>query len=268
MKAVILARGLGKRMRRADSAVTLAGEQASVADTGVKALIPVGRPFLDYVLSALADAGFREICLVVGPEHSALRDYYTKTVRPQRFTLEFAVQHEPLGTADAVLAAREPVASSEFLVLNSDNYYPVEACRALRDLGRPGMIAFERETLLRESNIPAERVQQYAILRISAADELEEIIEKPDDTAWAAAGPAAYVSMNIWRFSPRIFQACEAVKPSARGELELPEAVQLAITTFGERLKVVKMRAGVLDLSSRADIPGVAARLRDIEVRL
>jgi glucose-1-phosphate thymidylyltransferase len=275
-KAVILARGLGKRMRRADASVALGDEQARIAESGVKALIPVGpagqpgggRPFLDYVLSGLADAGFREICLVVGPEHDALRDYYTQEVRPRRFTLAFAVQAEPRGTADAVLAAREFAGESEFLVLNSDTYYPIEAYRALRELGRPGMIAFEHEALVRLSNIPAERVKQYAILRISAADKLERVIEKPDEAAWSAAGAAEYVSMNIWRFGARIFDACAAVKPSARGELELPEAVHLGITKFGMRLRAVRMRTGVLDLSSRADIPAVAERLHGVQVNL
>jgi glucose-1-phosphate thymidylyltransferase len=268
VKAVILARGLGTRMRRPDASVALDSEQASSADAGLKALIPVGRAFLDYVLSALADAGFREVCLVIGPEHEAVREYYSKTIRPQRLAIDFAMQERPLGTADALLAAERFVAGAEFVALNSDNYYPVEAYRALRALGQPGLVAFERETLLRESNIPAERVKQYAILHISAEDELEEIIEKPDEATWAASDPAAYISMNIWRFNPRIFQACARVKPSARGELELPQAVQLAITAFGERLRVVRMRAGVLDLSSRADIPAVAARLRDVDVRL
>jgi glucose-1-phosphate thymidylyltransferase len=275
-KAVILARGLGKRMRRADEGVALADEQARIAESGVKALIPVGppeqagsgRPFLDYVLSGLADAGLREICLVVGPEHDALRDYYTKQVRPKRFGLTFAVQAEPRGTADAVRAAREFAGDSEFLVMNSDTYYPVEAYRTLRELGRPGVIAFEHEALVRLSNIPAERVKQFAILRISATDELESVIEKPDESAWSAAGASEFVSMNIWRFGPRIFDACAAVKPSVRGELELPEAVHLAITKFGLRLRVVRMRAGVLDLSSRADILTVAERLRGVQVNL
>ena len=56
MKAVILARGLGKRMRQADEHASLDPKQAAVADQGIKAMIPIGRPFLDYVLSALADA--------------------------------------------------------------------------------------------------------------------------------------------------------------------------------------------------------------------
>ena len=50
-KAVILARGLGTRMRKADTGAALDSAQQAAADSGLKAMIPVGRPFLDYVLS-------------------------------------------------------------------------------------------------------------------------------------------------------------------------------------------------------------------------
>jgi glucose-1-phosphate thymidylyltransferase len=75
-RAVILARGLGTRMRREDGATGLTGPQAAVADTGVKGLIPVGRPFLDYAISGLADAGITDVCLVVSPGPSPLRERY------------------------------------------------------------------------------------------------------------------------------------------------------------------------------------------------
>ena len=58
-RAVILAAGLDTRMQRADESARMSPEQRRVADSGVKAMIPIARPFLDYVLSALADAGFR-----------------------------------------------------------------------------------------------------------------------------------------------------------------------------------------------------------------
>ena len=64
----MLARGLGTRMRREDPAAPLGVDQESAAGTGIKGMIPVGRPFLDYVLSSLADAGYGDICLVIGPE--------------------------------------------------------------------------------------------------------------------------------------------------------------------------------------------------------
>ncbi|MDO8666338.1 MAG: hypothetical protein Q7J79_06970, partial [Gemmatimonadales bacterium] len=75
-RAVILARGLGTSMRRADPAATLDQEQRSAADAGMKGMIRIGRPFLDYLLSALANAGIRDVCLVVGPEHDAVRGRY------------------------------------------------------------------------------------------------------------------------------------------------------------------------------------------------
>ena len=55
-KAVILARGLGTRMRRQEEGVELSAEQQAAANSGQKAMIRFGRPFLDYVLADLAEA--------------------------------------------------------------------------------------------------------------------------------------------------------------------------------------------------------------------
>jgi glucose-1-phosphate thymidylyltransferase len=74
--------------------------------------------------------------------------------------------------------------------------------------------------------------------------------------------------MNCWRFRPSIFEACRKVRPSPRGELELPDAVQYAIDVLGERFAVVKVRAPVLDLTSRGDVAAVAAKLAGVEVNL
>ena len=73
-------------------------------------------------------------------------------------------------------------------------------------------------------------------------------------------GAAARVSMNCWRFDSRIFDACRAVTPSARGELELPAAVGLAVEP-GRAVQGDARRGPVLDLSQRADAPDVARRL-------
>ena len=63
-KAVILARGLGSRMRSSDGGDSLEAAQSKMADAGMKGMIPIGRPFLDYVMSALADAGITDICQI------------------------------------------------------------------------------------------------------------------------------------------------------------------------------------------------------------
>jgi dTDP-glucose pyrophosphorylase len=266
-KAVILARGLGTRMRRAAVEAGLDEAQTRAADAGVKGMIPVGRPFLDYVISALADAGFQSVCLVIGPEHQAIRDHYGCEGALSRIRVTFAVQERPLGTANAVAAAEAFAGADEFLVINSDNYYPVAVLEQVRRLTGPGLAGFERAALSREGNIDDARVSRYAVLQVAADGALEDVIEKPDPGAWARTGAGALISMNCWRFSPRIFEAITQTGLSSRGEYELADAVRAAIR-LGERFQVVPVSAGVLDLSLRGDIPSVAKRLAGVEVRL
>ena len=265
--ALILARGLGRRMREEGPAdVRLSSAQESAARAGLKGLMPIGagevpgRPFLDYVLGALADAGLGEIALIVAPDHDAIRAQYSGPALPSRFTLHYVVQREPLGTADAVLAAESHVSGRPFIVLNADNLYPVETLRAMRTLGGPGLPGFERDELVRSSDIPADRVAAFALLSVAPDGTLLDIVEKPGAAAMEAAGPHALISMNCWRFDQRIFGACRAVPRSARGEFELPEAVRLAVRQ-GVRFRVVPARGPVFDLSRRADVPVVAERL-------
>jgi dTDP-glucose pyrophosphorylase len=264
-KAVILARGLGTRMRKADESVALNRKQLAFADQGVKAMIPIGRPFLDYVLSGLADAGYSEVCLVIGPEHQSIRDYYTNQARARRTRIHFAVQEEPLGTANALLAAKEFAGKDHFLMINSDNYYPPAALAALKKLDHAGVALFDRDRLVSESNIPKERVLKFAVATTDNRGYLERIYEKPSEETVRGLGLPVLVSMNCWLFSPVIFAACLKVQPSSRGELELSDAVQLAIDSLNERFKVLTFRAPVLDLSSRSDITAITDKLRGLE---
>ena len=263
-KAVIMARGLGTRMRKQDESAALDSEQSAAAGAGIKAMIPIGRPFLDYVLSGLADAGFSDVCLVIGPEHDVMRSYYTVQSPPRRIRVGFAVQRQPLGTADAVFSAREFVGNDLFLVINSDNYYPVAVLGAMRNLGGAGVALFDRNRLVAESNIPADRVLKFALAKTDTNGCLERILEKPSEEAVRALGKPVYVSMNCWVFSPIIFRACQAIQPSARGELELTDAVQCAIDELGERFQALTFQTAVLDMSSRSDIAIVAEKLRGI----
>lgn len=262
--AVILARGLGSRMRRPADGVALDPRQAAAAAAGLKGMIPdaAGRPFLDHVLSSLADGGITDVCFVVAPNHEALLAHYTAHP-PQRVRLAWAVQQEPKGTADAVLAAERWAAGRQVLVLNADNLYPVAAIRALVTLGGPGLVAFDPVALVRDGNIEAARIAAFAILTLRPDGTLAAIIEKPDAATLAAAtamGATPWVSMNLWRVGAQVFAACHDVTPSPRGELELPQAVMLAIQR-GAQLHAVTISAPVLDLSRQDDIAAVARRL-------
>ena len=265
-RAVILARGLGTRMRKADDDASLEAAQAAAADTGVKGMIPIGRPFMDYLISARADAGFTEVCLVIGPEHGQVREHYEREPSPTRVRIGFAVQQEALGTADAVLAAELFTDGESFVVINSDNYYPVEALAELHCRTTPALIAFQREALVQLGNVPAERVTRFGALEIDAAGYLQRIVATP-----ASSTPAReelFASLNCWLFTREIFGACRAVAPSARGELELPQAVQMAIENGWMQFEAVRVRVGVLDMSSRGDVASVAQHLNGTVVQL
>ncbi len=255
-------------MRRADPAADLDAAQQGVVDAGLKGMISIGRPFLDYIISALADAGITDVCLVIGPEHQLVRDYYTREVDLKRVRVHFAAQERPLGTADAVLAAESFAAGEHVLVLNSDNYYPVHTLWALRELGGAGLAVFERSALVQRGNIDHDRVALFSVVQTDAAGNLARIVEKPDAATIASLGPEVFVGMNSWSLPPAIYQACRRVKPSARGELELPSAVQLACDELGVSFKVLRFHDGVLDLSNQRDIAAVTQRLKDVEPRL
>jgi glucose-1-phosphate thymidylyltransferase len=302
-RAVVLARGLGTRMREPDAAARLSEGQRRAADAGIKMMIPVhGRPFLDYVLTTVADAGITDVALIVAPDHEVVREHY-RVHPPERVALSFVVQPEPRGTANAVNEAQRWTAGEPFLAMNADNLYPVPALHALAALDEPGLCGFDREDLVRTSNIPPERVLSFALVEVDDEGYLTAIVEKPGDLppeggnhrmppeggnyrspgqgapspgipAASAEGPSPgnpvvsafrrkkdlLVSMNLWRFDARIFDACRDVPRSARGELELPEAVALAMRR-GVRFKTISARGPVLDLSRRGDAADVERRL-------
>ena len=241
-------------MREPDPGARLSDEQRRAADAGSKPMIPVhGRPFLDYVLSALADAGISDVALVVSPDHQDIAAHYAAHP-PVRLSVGSVVQPEALGTANAVLAAEEWTAGSPFLAMNADNLYPVPALHALGSLDEPGLAAFDAGDLVRTSNIPEDRVRAFALVDADDAGYLTAIVEKP------AGLSHPLVSMNCWRFDARIFDACRDVARSARGEFELPEAVALAMRR-GVRFRAIPARGPVLDLSRRADAADVERRL-------
>ncbi len=265
--AVILARGHGSRLR-ADDGAPLADAQREAAEAGKKGLMPLhGRPLLDYVLSELAEGGVRDIVLVIAPDDEAVRRRYDDDAPPARLRVRYAVQAEARGTADALLAARDAVEAPagaprsddgrrHFLVCNADNLYPASSVAALVALDGPGLAAYDAAAF------PESQVRQFALLDLAADDTLRDLVEKPAADHPLARAARRWVSMNLWRFTDAIFADCAAVTPSVRGELELVDAVRLAVAR-GERFHAARERVAVPDLSRRADVAALEALLAD-----
>jgi dTDP-glucose pyrophosphorylase len=269
-KAVVMARGLGTRMSREADSVALSEEHLRAARAGQKALMPLlGRPMLDYVVDSLLRAGLDHICLVIAPDADAMREAARRIAKASGARVECAVQQEPRGTADAVLAAEEFAAGDTFVLGNGDNLYPVSALRALAALedGACRAVAFDRDALLAHSNIAPDRIRAFAAISVGEGDRLTGIVEKPPDPEVYARDGHLWVNMNLYRFAPAVFDACRAIEPDpVRHELELTAAVAELARRGRPAVRVVYSSQGVLDLTSRSDIAAAERALAGREL--
>jgi len=265
-KAVILARGLGTRMQKPSHDSRLRPDAMRFAEKGWKAFIPIrGRPLLDYTINSLRSIGIKKICLVVGPEHVEMRRYYEKLDKSlDDISIHFAIQEKPLGTADAVYAARKFVEDDSFIVMNGDNLYQVDVIKILKkqvDEICYG-IGFEMDHLIAKSNFSAERVRSFAVMEVDDELNLIRIVEKPPNPERYRTRYGILVNMNLWRFTPHIFQACEKIEPHPiRREYEITSAIQFLVDERIVAVKVIPVEAGVLDLTYRTDILSIEEKL-------
>ena len=111
MEAVVLAGGLGTRLREA------------VADVP-KPMAPVGgRPFLERLLDYWIAQGVRRAVLAVGYMHDTIRRHFGERYRG--CAIAYSVEDKPLGTGGALVQALPLVHEQTFLVLNGDTYFAV-----------------------------------------------------------------------------------------------------------------------------------------------
>jgi glucose-1-phosphate thymidylyltransferase len=267
IKAVILARGLGTRMQKPTRNPQLNSNIKNLAEKGWKMLIPMtgNKPFLDYSLERLRKAGFKKVCLVIGPEHIPIQRHYEKMGGfLTGLKINFAIQKKPLGTADAVKAAKDFVGSDSFVVINGDNLYPTQCLQRVRK--KPNnlcyVVGFEKEALVAKSNYTAKRLKDFAVMKVDDKGYLQSIVEKPKNPQNYRTNFGILINMNLFRFTTHIFEACERITPNQlRGEYELPSAVQLLVDEKVVSVKVLVVKASVLDLTYQADIPLVMNRL-------
>lgn len=258
-QAVIPAAGRGSRMQREDDSVKLNPATEAIVKRGIKALVPIhGKPFLDYSLRRLMDAGIRRVCFIVSPDSDPLREYIAGL--PGRFAglhAGWVVQPEARGTAHALRFARPATGNRDFVMINSDNLYPTDAMRELTEAptGACYAVGFDAESLAQHSNFDESRVSQLGILapRSDRPELLDRVVEKPEKPDEYRREGKLWVTMNLWRFTPAIYDFCDRVQESERHEFELPTAVQ-DLSNSGIPVRMLRCSEGVLDLTSRADI--------------
>ena len=206
LKGLILAGGKGTRLR-------------PITHTSAKQLVPVAnKPVLFYGIEAIAAAGIEEVGIIIAPEtgdeiREAAGDGSRFGVR-----ITYIPQAEPLGLAHAVLTAEQFLGEDPFVMYLGDNLLQggiLELVEAFRE-HRP-------EALILLTPVPDPENYGVAELAQAAAGETARVlrlVEKP-------AEPASDLALvGVYMFTSAIHEAAKAIRPSARGELEITDAIQ------------------------------------------
>ena len=197
MQAVVLAAGEGTRMR------------PLTANTP-KPMLPVAdRPLVAHTADTAIEAGADELIFVVGYEADAVRAYFGDSYGG--VPVEFAVQEEQLGTADAVDAASEYL-DGPFAVLNGDNLYDEASLTELFDAA-PSIAAYR---------VPDP--SNYGVLSTDG-DRVTAIVEKPADPPTELANAGAYTF-------PAEAREWLDVELSERGEREITDVLTRVIEAY------------------------------------
>ncbi|WP_412742594.1 glucose-1-phosphate thymidylyltransferase [Krasilnikovia sp. MM14-A1004] len=203
MKALVLAGGRGTRLR-------------PLTNTSAKQLFPVAnKPVLFYGLEAIRDAGIVEVGIVVGSTGAEVR---AAVGDGSRFGLRvtYLPQEAPLGLAHCVLIAREFLADDDFVMYLGDNFLVggIQELVAAFDAG-----SYSAQILL----TPVDDPRSYGVAELGRSGQIVGLEEKPDDPASDLA------IVGVYMFTPAVHEAVRAIVPSARGELEITDAVQWLI---------------------------------------
>lgn len=236
MKAIILAAGEGTRLRPR-------------TETKPKPMVEVaGKPILEHCFETVRELGITETVVVVGYEKSAIVDRYGDSFCD--LALTYAEQPERKGLAHAVSMAA-PYVDSDALVLNGDNIYRANLDEVLsrhRDTDADITVPVEE--------VSPERAKAGAVCELDADGNVAGLVEKPERPPSTLAPAAAYV------VPPEIFPSCEIIRPSERGEYELPDALDTLVYN-GYTVETVPFRGWKANINTEADLERVHERLSE-----
>ncbi|WP_318570010.1 UTP--glucose-1-phosphate uridylyltransferase AglF [Salinigranum marinum] len=240
MKAVVLAAGKGTRLR-------------PLTEDKPKVLVEVDdRPILADVFDTLIDVGIDEFVVVVGYLKERIIERFGDEYRGVPIT--YAHQRKQLGLAHALLTVEEHI-DDDFVLMLGDNVFRAN----IQDVVNRQQETRTDAAFLVEQ-VPIEEASRYGVLRTNEYGEIVEVMEKPDDP------PSNLVMTGFYTFSPAIFHACHLVQPSARGEYELPDAIDLLIQS-GRTIDAIRMEGWRIDVGYPEDRARAEQRLRELDGR-
>jgi glucose-1-phosphate thymidylyltransferase len=210
LRGLILSGGAGTRLR-------------PITYTSAKQLVPVAnKPVLFYGIEALVEAGVSEIGIVIAPQTGDEIAAAVGDGSAFGCSITYIPQAEPLGLAHAVLTAEEFLQDGPFVMYLGDNLLRdgiVDLAEAFR--------SSEPDALILLTKVPDP--SRYGVAELDGA-RVVRLVEKPADP------PSDMALVGVYMFGPSIFRAAKAIKPSARGELEITDAIQQLIDG-GERVE-------------------------------
>ncbi|WP_182876368.1 glucose-1-phosphate thymidylyltransferase [Microbispora sp. H10670] len=227
MKAIVLAGGSGTRLR-------------PITHTHAKQLVPVAnRPVLFYGLEAIAEAGIRDVGVVVGDTHAEIE---AAVGDGSAFGIEvtYLRQEAPLGLAHAVLIARDFLGDDPFVMYLGDNFVLGGITGIVR-----GFAERRPDAQIMLTRVPDPR--QFGVAELDAGGRVVGLEEKP-------ARPKSDLALvGVYLFTPMVHEVIAELKPSARGELEITETLQLLLDS-GRRVDSTVISGYWKDTGNVADM--------------